>query len=158
MCFLSSVVSKLEGTSSLTCNMMPAPLLSRSNRYGILNLSITKLPTRNLLSIFVSETINTSIFSFPWVERNSNLFLMEFMFIWAKISLFELSLCNAFKTLMQSFACVTLDTWDLHSPRLIFEIPFYCQLRTWDSCLINVSFNSLDPFLFNPFMTEADTI
>ena len=106
------------------------------------------MPTGKLLSIFVSETIKTSILPFTWVERNSNLFLMEFIFVWAKTSLSELSLGNAFKTLMQSFACVTLDTWDLHSSRLIFEISFSCQLRTWDSCLINVSFYSLDPFLF----------
>ena len=106
------------------------------------------MPTGKLLSIFVSENIKTSILPFTGVERNSNLFLMKFMFIWAKISLIELSLRNAFKTLMQSFACATLDTWDLYSSRLIFEILFSCQLRTWDSYLINVSFNSLDPLLF----------
>ena len=32
------------------------------------------------------------ILPFTWVKRNSNLFLIEFIFIWAKISLFELSL------------------------------------------------------------------
>ena len=106
------------------------------------------MPTGKLLSIFVSENIKTSILPFTGVEGNSNLFLMKFMFIWAKISLIELSLRNAFKTLMQSFACATLDTWDLYSSRLIFEILFSCQLRTWDSYLINVSFNSLDPLLF----------
>ena len=144
----SSVASKLEGISFLTYNIMPSPLLSWSNRWGVLNPSTTKLPTGKLLSIFVSETIKTSILPFTWVERNSNLFLMEFMFIWAKIRLSELSLHNAFKTLSQSFACVTLDTWDLHFSRLIFVILFSCQLKMWDSCLINVSFNSLDPFLF----------
>ena len=128
--------------------MMQPPLMSRSNRYFVLNPFKTKLPTRKLLPIFVSETIKTSILPFTWVERNSNLFLMEFMFIWAKTSLSELSLRNAFKTLTQSFACVTLDARDLHSSRLIFEISFSCQLRTRDSCLISVSFNSLDPFLF----------
>ena len=109
---------------------------------------MTKLPTGKLLSIFVSETIKASILPFTWVERKSKLFLMEFMFISVKTSLSELSLLNAFKTLMQSFAWVTLDTWDLHSSNLTFEISFSCQLRTRDSCLINVSFNSLDPFLF----------
>ena len=108
---------------------------------GVLNPSMRKFPTGKLLSIFVSETIKTSILPFTWVERNSNLFLTEFMFIWAKISLFELSLRNAFKTL-QSFACATLDTWDLHSSRLTFEMSFSCQLKTWDSCLIKVSFSS----------------
>ena len=108
----------------------------------------TKLPTGKLLLIFVSETIKTSILPFTWVERNSNLFLMEFIFIWGKTSFSGLSLHNTFKTLMQSFLCVALEKWDLHSSRLIFEISFSRQLRTWDSCLINLSFNSLDPFLF----------
>ena len=85
---------------------------------------------------------------FTWVERKWNLFLTEFIFIWAKISLFESSLRNTFKALMQSFPCITLDTWDLHSSRRIFEISFSCQLRMWDSCLINVSSNSLNHFLF----------
>ena len=73
---------------------------------------------------------------------------IEFMFIWEKISLLELSLRKVLKTLMQSFAYVTSDTWDPHSSRLKFEISFSCQLKTWDSCLINISFNSLDHFLF----------
>ena len=41
---------------------------------------------------------------------NSNLFLMQFMFKRAKISLFKLSLRIDFKTLVQSFAWVILDT------------------------------------------------
>ena len=72
----------------------------------------------------------------------------EFMFIWAKISLFELSLSNIFKTHMQSFAWVTFDTRDPHSSRLALEIWFSCQWKTWNRCLINISCNSLDPFLF----------
>ena len=116
---------KLEGISSLTYNMMPLLLLSQSNQQGVLNPSITKLPTGKLLSVFVSETIKAYILSSPWVERNSNLFLMEFTFIRAKTSLSELSLRNAFKTLMQSFAWVTLDTWDLHSSRFIFDLKIY---------------------------------
>ena len=55
---------------------------------------------------------------------------MELMFIRAKINFFELSLPNVFKTLMQSFGCVTLDTLDLGSTRLKFEISFSCQLKT----------------------------
>ena len=107
-----------------------------------------KIANRKTIIDFVSETIKTSILLFTWVERNSNLFLMEFMFTWAKISLFELSLPNVFKTLMQLLACVTLDTWDLHFSRLKFEISFSFQLKTCDTCLINISFNNLDPFLF----------
>ena len=49
---------------------------------------------------------------------------------------------------MQSFACITLDAWDLHFSRLKLEILFSCQLRTWESHLISVSFYRLDPFLF----------
>ena len=116
---------KLERISSLTYNMVPPPLLSQSNRQGVLNPSITKSPTRKLLSTFVSETIKTYILPSTWVERNLNLFLMGFRFIWAKTSLSELSLRNAFQTLMQSFACVTLNTRDLHSSRLIFDSKIY---------------------------------
>ena len=148
MCFFSPVADKSAGISSLTYWMMPPPSPSQSNRQGVLNPSITKLPIGKLLSIFISETIKAFILPFTWLERNWNLFLIKFMFIWTKISLFKLLLRNVFKTFIQSFACVKLDTWDLYFSRLKFEVSFSCQLRTWDSCLINVSFNSLDPFLF----------
>ena len=141
------MASKLERISSLTYSMMPPPLLAQSNRQGTLNPSIEKLLTGKLLSIFVSETIKTSILALTWVGRKSNLFPKEFMFIWAKINLFELSLNMVFKTLMQSFASVTLDTRDLHSSRLKLGISFSCHLKTGGSCLINLAFYSLNPFL-----------
>ena len=137
--FFLSVASKFEGISFLTYSMIPPPLLPWSNRQGVLSPSIKKLSSGKLLSIIVLEIIKTSTLPFTRVERKS------IMLIWAKISLLELSLRNGFKTLMESFACVTFDTWDLHSFR--YSLKHY-QLNRWDSCLINIPFNSSDPFLF----------
>ena len=143
--FFLSVASKFEGISFLTYSMIPPPLLPWSNRQGVLSPSKKKLSSGKLLSIIVSEIIKTSTLPFTWVERKSILFLMEFMLTWVKISLLELSLRNGFKTLTESFACVTFDTWDLHSLR--YSLKYY-QLKRWDSCLINIPFHSSDPFLF----------
>ena len=44
-----------------------------------------------LLSIFVSEIINTSTLPLICFESNSNLFRIEFKFKWAKISTLRLS-------------------------------------------------------------------
>ena len=44
------------------------------------------------------------------------------MFKWAETSLFKLSVCTDFKTLIQSFACVILDTWYVNSSKVKLEL------------------------------------
>ena len=108
------MASKLEGISPLTYNKVPPPLLSRSNRYSVLNPSLTKLPTKKLLWIFVLETIKTFILLFTWTERNSKLFLMDLRLYERKQAYLNY---RCIKFSKDSFACVILDKWDLHSLR-----------------------------------------
>ena len=56
------------------------------------NPSIEKFPFGTLSSILVSKIIKISNFPLTCVAKNSNLFLMELIFKWAKINLFTLSL------------------------------------------------------------------
>ena len=131
--------------SALIPRKLPCPkkfLVTRLNRYSVLNASITKLPTKKLLWIFVLETIKTFILVFTWIERNSKLFLMYLcLYEWEQAYLTY----RCIKFLKDSLACVILDIWGLHSSRLKQETAFSCQLKTWGSCLINM-FNSLDSF------------
>ena len=88
--------------SSLTYNKMPPPFELRSILYGVQNPSIKNWPIGEVSSIFVSEMINTSTLPLICCENNSNLFQIEFVFKWAKISLLILSLRKGFKVLLQS--------------------------------------------------------
>ena len=137
--FFLSVASKFKGISFLTYSMIPPPLLPWSNRQGVLSPSIKKCHPENYYQLLFWKSLRLLHCLSLGVERKS------IMLIWAKRSLLELSLRNGFKTLMESFACVTFDTWDLHSFR--YSLKHY-QLKRWDSCLINIPFNSSDPFLF----------
>ena len=56
------------------------------------NPSIEKFPFGTLSSILVSKIIKISNFLLTCVAKNSNLFLMELIFKWAKINFFTLSL------------------------------------------------------------------
>ena len=89
---------------------MPPPFELRSSLYGVQNPSMKNWPTGKLSSI--SEIISMSALPLICSESNPNLFRIEFMFKWAKISLLRLSLRKDFKVLLQSLtllmSCKTL--------------------------------------------------
>ena len=72
--------------SSLTYNKTLLPFELQSSLYGIQNLSIKNWPTGKISSIFVSEIVSTSTLHLICSESNPNLFRIEFMLKWAKIS------------------------------------------------------------------------
>ena len=74
------IASRLDGISSLTNSMIPPPLESRSEQYGVLTPSIEKLPVGKLSSALVSEIIKTSVFPLTCSLNNSNLLRIEFIF------------------------------------------------------------------------------
>ena len=61
------IVSRLNGVSTLTNNIVPPPLESWSERYGVLKLPIKKFPIGQLSSTLVSEIIKNLYF--PRVDK-----------------------------------------------------------------------------------------
>ena len=79
--------NKRDGMSSLIYNRKPPPLSFLSYLYGVMKPSILNWAERNESSSFVSEIRKVSVFLSSIYIKESNLFLIEFMFTWPKISL-----------------------------------------------------------------------
>ena len=122
----------------------------RSNFCLICKLSITKLQTGKLSSILVSKVIKISMLPVTFSTRNSDLFLIKFMFKWAKTNLFKLSLLIDFKSLTQSpdFS-LSKDVSRVPSTIKIPEIfRLFCQLTILHISLVNILPNIRESFLF----------
>ena len=123
--FNGLIFKSIRGTSFFTFNMIPLPLESRSNLQEVLNHSIKKISFGNISSILVSETIKVFILSLTWVVRNSNLFLIKFIFKWAKISLFTLLIHTVFSVMRHpSWFFAVRSSLKLHSSTLAFELSY----------------------------------
>ena len=79
--------NKRDGTSSLICNRRPPPLAFLSYLYGLVKASNLNWTKRNESSSFTSEIRKMLTFLSRIYLKESNLFLIEFMFTWLKISL-----------------------------------------------------------------------
>ena len=146
---LSSKARMLEGISVFTYNLIPPPLESWSNLSGVLNPAIKKFPFKKLSSVLVSEIFKISILPLSCVAKNSDLFLTGFIFKWAKISFFPLSLRIISSVMLQTLYFLAVrSSSKLHSPALTFELP----LSIWQSKTLDISFtklllNTLEPYL-----------
>ena len=106
----------------------------------VLNPAIKKIALRKLSSILVSKIIKISVLPFTCKAENWRLFLIEFIFIWAKISLFTLSLSTVFSVMFYAlYFFAVRSSLKLHSSSLGFGLPpSICQWRTLDiSILLN---------------------
>ena len=99
---------------------------------------------------FVSEIISTSTLSLIYSESNSNLFRIELLFKWAKISLLRLSLRKDFKVLLQSLTLLmSCKTLVLHLSIFILELlSTPRQLKTLEISFAKVRLKILELFLF----------
>ena len=99
---------------------------------------------------FVSEIISTSTLSLIYSESNSNLFRIELLFKWAKISLLRLSLRKDFKVLLQSLTLLmSCKTLVLHFSIFILELlSTPRQLKTLEISFAKVRLKILELFLF----------
>ena len=95
--------------------MAPA-FWSLTSRKGALNLSISNLHIGKFPLISVSENINILTFPLNSSESKCNLFLMEFMLIWAILSLFGRNSKNYLQLL---FSSESLEIIDLNLPFLL---------------------------------------
>ena len=83
------------------------------------------------------------------VAKSSNLFLIEFIFKSAKISLFTLSLRIVFSVMLHSsYFLAVRSSLKLHSSTLALELPLsICQWRTLDISFTKFLLNALEPYL-----------
>ena len=114
--FILWIHKKFAGNSSPTCNIMAPAFWSLTSRKGALNLSISNLHIGKFPLISVSENINILTFPLNSSESKSNLFLMEFMLIWAILSLFGRNSKNYLQLL---FSSESLEIIDLNLPFLL---------------------------------------
>ena len=147
--FQVSASTKFEGIPSLTNNRSPPLFEFRSNLYGVLNPSIKKFPIGKLSSIFVSETINTSILLLIWSNSISNLFHMAFIFKCANTSLSGLLVHNDYRNLLQSVALLaSSDSSEWHTANCLLKSSKLCQLKTLDNSFTKISLINFVPFWF----------
>ena len=79
--------------SSLTYSIIPPPFASRSDQYGVLNLSIKKFTIGKLSSILFSDIPRISIVPLIWSQLSTNSFQSEFIFTWAKMMVLFVCTC-----------------------------------------------------------------
>ena len=124
---------RLESISFLTYEMIPPPLESRPNLWRVRNPSIKKFPFGKLSSMLVSEIIKISVFPSTCVAKNSGLFLIEFIFKWAKFSLFTLSPGRVYSVLF-------------FGSTIIFKITLF-KISIWIT-FINLSMENFRYFIY----------